>query len=74
MRSKWLRIAASALALGLIGAGVAKADVLDDIKKKGTLTVRKEEIDLAMAIFDQALREMKDKVSGRIRPTIPLTT
>jgi len=38
------------------------------------LTVRKEEIDLAMTIFDQALREMKDKVSGRIRPTIPLTT
>jgi hypothetical protein len=27
-----------------------------------------------MTIFDQALREMKDKVSGRIRPTIPLTT
>ena len=39
MRSKWLRIVASAVALGLIGVGVAKADVLDDIKKKGTLTV-----------------------------------
>ena len=38
------------------------------------LTVRREEIDLAMTIFDQALREMKDKVSGRIRPTTPLTT
>ena len=38
------------------------------------LTVRKEEIDLAMTIFDQALREMKDEVSGKIRPTIPLTT
>jgi 2,2-dialkylglycine decarboxylase (pyruvate) len=37
------------------------------------LTVRKEEIDLAMTIFDQALREMKDQVSGKIRPTLPLT-
>ena len=39
MRSKWLRIVASAVALGIIGVGVAKADVLDDIKKKGTLIV-----------------------------------
>jgi 2,2-dialkylglycine decarboxylase (pyruvate) len=38
------------------------------------LTVRQEEIDLAMTIFDQALREMKDKVSGKIRPTTQLTT
>ena len=38
------------------------------------LTVRKEEIDLAMTIFDQALREMKDQVSGKIRSTLPLTT
>ena len=38
------------------------------------LTVRKEEIDLAMSVFDQALREMKDKVSGRIRPTTQVTT
>ena len=38
------------------------------------LTVRKEEIDLAMTLFDQALREMKDEVSGRIRPTTQLTT
>jgi hypothetical protein len=36
--------------------------------------VRKEEIDLAMTLFDQALREMKDKVSGRIRPTTQVTT
>ena len=38
------------------------------------LTVRKEEIDLAMTLFDQALREMKDKVSGRMRPTTQVTT
>jgi len=38
------------------------------------LTVRKEEIDLAMSVFDQALREMKDQVSGRIRPTTQVTT
>jgi 2,2-dialkylglycine decarboxylase (pyruvate) len=38
------------------------------------LTVSREEIDTAMGIFDQALREMKDKVSGRIRPTTHLTT
>jgi len=34
------------------------------------LTVRREEIDLAMTIFDQALREMKDRVSGKIQPTL----
>ena len=38
------------------------------------LTVGREEIDLAMTLFDQALREMKDKVSGKIRPTTQLTT
>jgi polar amino acid transport system substrate-binding protein len=39
MRSKWLTIFASAVALAISCAGVAKADALEDIKKKGTLVV-----------------------------------
>ena len=37
MRNNWF--IAATLALGLLGAGVANADVLADIKKKGTLVV-----------------------------------
>ena len=39
MRSKWLTIIASVLALGVLGATAARADVLADIKKRGTLIV-----------------------------------
>jgi len=39
MRNKWLGIAASAVALCIVGISATKADVLEDIKKKGTLTV-----------------------------------
>ena len=39
MRSKWLTIVASVLALGVLGATAASADVLADIKKRGTLIV-----------------------------------
>jgi polar amino acid transport system substrate-binding protein len=39
MGNKWLAVAASAVALCVFGSSVARADVLDDVKKKGTLTV-----------------------------------
>src|SRR3954469_13550761 len=39
MRNKWFGIVAAAFALCAVGITAAKADVLDDIKKKGTLTV-----------------------------------
>lgn len=41
------------------------------------LTVRREDIDLAMTVFDQALREMKDAIAKRAGPRVaraPLTT
>jgi polar amino acid transport system substrate-binding protein len=39
MHNKWLTIAGSALLLGLLGMSVARADALQDIKKKGVLVV-----------------------------------
>src|SRR5438270_11206724 len=39
MRNKWLTIVASALLLGTLGVRAANADVLEDVKKKGVLTV-----------------------------------
>jgi polar amino acid transport system substrate-binding protein len=39
MRKQWLAVVASTLLLGLLGAGTARADVLDDVKKKGVLVV-----------------------------------
>src|SRR6478735_10874392 len=39
MRKRWLTVVASALALGMLGVSVAKADELQDIKKKGVLIV-----------------------------------
>jgi polar amino acid transport system substrate-binding protein len=39
MRNRWLTIVASAFLLGLLGASLARADELQDIKKKGVLVV-----------------------------------
>ena len=39
MRNKYFSIAIASLVLGILGSTVAGADVLDDIKKKGTLVV-----------------------------------
>ena len=39
MRKRWLTVVASALALGMLGVSVAKADELQDIMKKGVLIV-----------------------------------
>jgi len=39
MLNKFISIAASSVILGAMGASVASADVLDDVKKKGVLTV-----------------------------------
>jgi polar amino acid transport system substrate-binding protein len=39
MRNKYFSIAIASFVLGILGATVARADVLDDIKKKGTLVV-----------------------------------
>src|SRR5437870_8908209 len=39
MLSKYFSIVASGLLLGVLGATAARADVLDDIKKKGVLVV-----------------------------------
>ncbi len=39
MRNKYFSIAIASLVLGILGATVARADVLDDVKKKGTLVV-----------------------------------
>ena len=39
MRNKYFSIAIASLVLGILGATVARADALDDIKKKGTLVV-----------------------------------
>src|SRR5437762_8131078 len=39
MSNKWLTIVVSAVLFGLIGVGVSKADVLEDVKKKGVLVV-----------------------------------
>jgi polar amino acid transport system substrate-binding protein len=39
MRNKYFSIAIASLVLGILGTTVARADVLDDIKKKGTLVV-----------------------------------
>src|SRR5664279_6133778 len=39
MLNKYLSIAAAGIALGMLGATVARADALDDIKKKGVLVV-----------------------------------
>src|SRR5450432_4196435 len=39
MSNKYLSIAIASAALVMLGATVARADVLDDVKKKGTLTV-----------------------------------
>jgi len=39
MRNKWLTIVASAVLLGVFGVRIANADVLEDVKKKGVLTV-----------------------------------
>src|SRR5437762_11985978 len=39
MSNKWLTIVVSAVLFGLIGVGVSKADVLEDVKKKGVLVI-----------------------------------
>ncbi|MEP7063116.1 MAG: transporter substrate-binding domain-containing protein [Betaproteobacteria bacterium] len=39
MVKKWVTIVAAGIALGMFGATVANADVLSDVKKKGTLVV-----------------------------------
>src|SRR5438128_8031083 len=39
MRNKWLTIVASAVLLGVFCVRIANADVLEDVKKKGVLTV-----------------------------------
>ena len=39
MHNRWLTIVASALVLGMLGVSAAKADELQDIKKKGVLVV-----------------------------------
>ncbi len=39
MRNRWLTVVASALLLGMLGVSAAKADELQDIKKKGVLIV-----------------------------------
>jgi len=39
MRNRWVTIVASALVFGMLGVSLAKADELQDIKKKGVLVV-----------------------------------
>src|SRR4026207_1317258 len=39
MHESWLTVVASALLAGVFGIGVARADVLADLKKKGVLVV-----------------------------------
>ena len=39
MRKSWIKVAASTLLVGMLGIGIARADVLADVKKKGVLVV-----------------------------------
>ena len=38
MRKSWLTVAASTLLVSMLGIGIARADVLADVKKKGVLS------------------------------------